>query len=122
MFGASGLVLASFLGLGKWQERARSVHEAVRYGWDGLGLDGWDFCSAVLAVDRVGWVAGFAAGAESFQGLWSGYGEGFVWAGVKVELVSAFALVACNVVGLEFPFSLGWCLYCASAPWTVQSH
>ena len=85
-------------------------------------MDSWDFCSAVLTVDRVGWVADFAARAESFQGLWSGYGEGFLWAGVEVELVSAFALVACDVVGLEFPFSLGRCLDGASAPWTVQSH
>jgi len=88
----------------------------------GLGLCDRKLGPAVFAVDGVCWVAGFAAGAESFQGLWSWYGEGLVRAGVQVELVSALALVAGDVVGFEFPFPLGRCLYCAAAPWTVQSH
>jgi len=88
----------------------------------GLGLCDRKLVPAVLAVDGVCWVAGFAAGAESFQGLWSWDGEGLVRAGVQVELVSALALVPCYMVGFEFPFPLGRCLYCAAAPWTVQSH
>ena len=66
-------------------------------------------------------VAGLAVWTESFQSLWSWYGEGLVRTGVQVELVSALALVPCDVVGFEFPFSLGRCLYGAAAPWTVQS-
>jgi len=73
----------------------------------GLGLCGRKLGPAVFAVDGVCWVAGFAAGAESFQGLWSWYGEGLVRAGVQVELVSALALVSCYVVGFEFPFPFG---------------
>ncbi len=88
----------------------------------GLGLCDRKLGPAVLAVDGVCWVAGFAAGTESFQGLWSWDGEGLVRAGVEVELVSTLALVPCYMVGFEFPFPLGRCLYCAAAPWTVQSH
>ena len=87
-----------------------------------LGLCDRKLGPAVLAVDGVCWVAGFAAGTESFQGLWSWDGEGLVRAGVQVELISALALVPCDVVGFKFPFPLGRCLYCAAAPWTVRSH
>src|SRR6266700_7387476 len=58
-----------------------------------LGLCDRKLGPAVLAVDGVCWVAGFAAGTESFQGLWSWDGEGLVRAGVEVELVSTLALV-----------------------------
>ena len=87
-----------------------------------LGLCDRKLGPAVFAVDGVCWVAGLAAGTESFQGLWSWDGECLVRAGVQVELVSALALVPGDVVGFEFPFPLGRCLYCAAAPWTVQSH
>ena len=95
----------------------------ARYDWFWLlRFDGWEFCSAVLAVDRVCWVSGLAAGTESLRCLWPWDCEGLVRAGVQVELVSALALVPCYMVGFEFPFPLGRCLYCAAAPWTVQSH
>ena len=98
--------------------------EGLTLSWllTGLGLCDRKLGPAVFAVDRVCWVSGLAAGTESFQGLWSWYGEGLVRAGVQVELVSALALVPGDVVGFEFPFPLGRCLYCAAAPWTVQSH
>ena len=67
-------------------------------------------------------VAGFAAGTVSFQGLGSWDCEGLVCAGVQVELVAAVACIACDVVGLKVPFSLGRCLDGAAAPWTVRDH